>query len=311
MTASNTYPVLKGAAYTEPTKPDGDDSYIPSTYLITATANEGGTITPAGNSIVTEYSNIKFTIKPDKNYAVKDVLVDSTSVGAVTEYTFSSVKTNHKIEAVFAHNCPSKLFTDVDITQWYHEGIDYVLLASLFKGTSATMFEPNAAMTRAMLVTVLHRLEGAPAATTGNPFVDVAPGNWYTDAVIWASAKGIVKGYNSDTFGTIDYITREQLATILYRYAQYKGYDVSVGEDTNILSYEDASDISEYAITAIQWACGAGIMQGAPKKAPDSYESGAFLQLIKHIRQQSSCFRRLKKPLLLGIDVGTAVRGYN
>lgn len=120
-------------------------------------------------------------------------------------------------------------------------------------------------MTRAMLVTVLHRLEGTPA-TTGNTFSDVASGKWYTNAVVWANVKGIVKGYDSDTFGTNDFITREQLATILYRYAQYKGYDVSVGEDTNILSYEDAFNISEYAIPAVQWACGAGIMQGDAAK---------------------------------------------
>lgn len=267
MTAANTYPVLKGAAYTEPTPPSGGGgSYTPSTYNIIATANTGGTITPNGSSAVTEYSNLKFTIKPDANYAIQDVLVDGKSVGAVSEYTFSSVKANHTIEAKFAHDCPSKPFIDVDITQWYHEGIDYVLLEDLFKGTSATTFEPNTSMTRAMLVTVLYRLEGTPAAAIGNPFSDVASGNWYADAVVWANAKGIVKGYDSDTFGTNDFITREQLATILYRYAQYKGYDVSVGEDTNILSYEDAFNISEYAIPAVQWACGAGIMQGDAAK---------------------------------------------
>ena len=262
MTAANTYPVLKGAAYTEPTPPSGGGSYTPNTYKIAATANAGGTITPTGNSIVTEFGSITFTIKPDKNYIIQDVLVDGTSVGAVATYTFSSVRANHTIEAKFVHDCPSKPFTDVDITQWYHEGIDYVLLAGLFKGTSSTTFEPNSAMTRAMLVTVLHRLEGNPAATSGNPFADVASRNWYSDAVVWANAKGIVKGYDSDTFGTNDFITREQLVTILYRYAQYKGYDVSVGEDTNILSYVDALNISEYAIPAIQWACGAGVMQG-------------------------------------------------
>jgi len=259
---ANSYPVLRGLPYTVPTPPSGGGSFTPNTYKIAATANAGGTITPAGNSSVTEYSNITFTIKPEKNYIIKDVLVDGVSVGAVATYTFSSVRANHTIEAQFAHDCPSKPFTDVDITQWYHEGIDYVLLAGLFKGTSASAFEPNSAMTRAMLVTVLHRLEGNPAATSGNSFADVASGNWYSDAVVWANAKGIVKGYDSDIFGTNDFITREQLATILYRYAQYKGYDVSVGEDTNILSYEDAFNISEYAIPAIQWACGAGIMQG-------------------------------------------------
>ena len=239
----------------------GGGSYTPATYLITSSSTEGGTITPTGTTTISEYSSTTYTITPDAGYKITDVLVDSVSVGAVTTYTFTSVTANHTIEAKFAHDCPSKPFTDVDITQWYHEGIDYVLLEGLFKGTSATTFEPNAAMTRAMLVTVLHRLEGTPAAT-GNPFSDVASGNWYTDAVAWANAKGIVKGYDSDTFGTNDFVTREQLATILYRYAGYKGYDVSVGEDTNILSYEDAFNISEYAIPAIQWACGAGIMQG-------------------------------------------------
>jgi len=262
--AADSYPVLRGLPYT-PTPPSGGSSYTPSTYRITSTANVGGAITPAGNSIVTEYGSITFTIKPDKNYIIKDVLVDGASIGTVTTYTFSSVRSNHTIEAIFAHDCPSKPFTDVDITQWYHEGIDYVLLAGLFKGTSATTFEPNTSMTRAMLVTVLHRLEGTPAAT-GNTFSDVASGKWYTNAVVWANVKGIVKGYDSDTFGTNDFITREQLATILYRYAQYKGYDVIVGEDTNILSYEDAFNISEYAIPAVQWACGAGIMQGDAAK---------------------------------------------
>jgi hypothetical protein len=114
-----------------------------------------------------------------------------------------------------------------------------------------------------MIVTVLYRLEGMPAVSGANPFDDVAPGMWYTDAVIWAVQNGIVTGYNDNTFGTDDSVTREQLVTILYRYAKYKGYDVSVGEDTNILSYLDAFEISEYAIPAMQWACGAGIIEGS------------------------------------------------
>lgn len=261
-TTNKTYTITIDRADISPPPNSSGGSRTPSKYQISAAANTGGTITPSGNSIVTEYGSITFTIKPDKGYIVKDVLIDEVSVGAVTTYTFSSVKANHTIEAKFVHDCPSKPFTDVDITQWYHDGIDYVLLAGLFKGTSATTFAPNAGMTRAMLVTVLHRLEGTPSTTIDNPFTDVASGNWYTEAIMWANAKGIVKGYDSDTFGTNDFITREQLAAILYRYAQYKGYDVSVGEDTNILSYEDALKISEYAIPAIQWACGAGIMQG-------------------------------------------------
>ncbi len=240
----------------------GGGSYTPNTYSIIAISNEGGTITPAGTTNIVKNGCKTYTITPQAGYKIADVLVDGVSVGVVATYTFSSVTTNHKIEAKFAHDCPSAPFTDVDITQWYHEGIDYVLLTGLFKGTSATTFEPNAPMTRAMLVTVLHRVEGAPTAITENPFADVASGKWYTNAVVWASAKGIVKGYDAETFGPEDLITREQMATILYRYAENKGYDVSVGENTNILSFEDALNISEYAIPAIQWACGAGIVQG-------------------------------------------------
>ena len=254
-TAQNSYPTLRGLPYT----------YTPPseiTYNITATANGNGSITPNGKSVVEKYDDITFTIKPDKNYIIEDVLVDGVSVGAVSSYTLSSVKANHTIEAKFAHDCPSKPYTDVDITQWYHEGIDYVLLANLFKGTSGSTFEPNTPMTRGMLATVLHRLEGTPSATAENPFTDVAFGEWYTEAVDWAAENIIVKGYDADTYGPNDPVTREQMAAILHRYAEYKGYDVSVGKDTNILSYEDALKISEYAVPAMQWACGAGIIEG-------------------------------------------------
>ena len=95
------------------------------------------------------------------------------------------------------------------------------------------------------------------------PFTDVADGTWYTESVRWASVVGVVGGYSDSTFGPDDAVTREQLATMLYRYAQFRGYDVSVGEDTNILSYSDAQNVSEWAIPAMQWACGAGIINGS------------------------------------------------
>jgi hypothetical protein len=113
-----------------------------------------------------------------------------------------------------------------------------------------------------MLVTIVYRLDGKPAVTAVSPFADVAAGMYYTDAVIWATENHIVKGYDASTFGPNDPVARQQLVAILWRYAQLKGYDVSVGLDTNILSYDDAFFISEYAIPAIQWACGAGVMQG-------------------------------------------------
>jgi len=134
----------------------------------------------------------------------------------------------------------------------------------LFEGTSGTTFSPETTMTRGMLVTVLWRLDGSPAAADAG-FADLSQ-EWYKAAVGWAAANGIVDGYGNGKFGPEDAVTREQTAAILWRYAKYKGRDVSVGEDTNLLSYGDASDISEYAVPAFQWACGAGIIEGSGGK---------------------------------------------
>ena len=113
-----------------------------------------------------------------------------------------------------------------------------------------------------MIVTILYRLEGEPVVDYAMDFTDVAGDAYYAEAVRWAASEGIVGGYGSGLFGADDAVTREQLAVILYRYAVYKGYDVSIGEDANILSYADFADLSEYAIPAMQWACGAGIVNG-------------------------------------------------
>ncbi len=114
-------------------------------------------------------------------------------------------------------------------------------------------------MTRGMLVTVLHRLEGKPATSTENPFSDVEDGKYYTEAVLWAAGEGIVEGYNGE-FSPNVIITREQMAVILYRYAAYKGYDISASAD--LAAYNDASEISGYALEELQWAVGAGLISG-------------------------------------------------
>lgn len=142
----------------------------------------------------------------------------------------------------------TKTFADVADTFWGADAVAFASSRELFNGTSATDFSPNAPMNRAMIVTVLARLDG----------VDTTAGStWYEAGVQWAVSSGI-----SDGSGLDQNLTREQLATMLYRYAQYKGYDVSEGENTNILSYSDVSSVSEYAMEAMQWACGAGIIGG-------------------------------------------------
>ncbi len=269
------------------TPPSGGGSSTPVTYTITATAETGGTITPTGATTAVQYSNKTFTITPNEGYIISDVLIDGVSVGAVTQYTFSSITANHTIAAKFEHDCPSKAFTDVDTSLWYHEGIDYVLLAGLFNGTSATTFEPNADMTRAMLVTVLWRLDGEPNTAAANHFSDVSAGTWYTDAVIWAAENNIVEGYDADTFGPNDPITREQMAAILYRYASYKGYDVSASD--SLETFTDLETISNWALTSVKWAVAEGLITGVSETTLDPAGNASRAQVATILMRFVNC----------------------
>ena len=153
-------------------------------------------------------------------------------------------------------------FTDVGRGDWFFDAVRYVYENGLMNGVTATRCAPSGSTTRGMIVTILYRMEGQPAVSRDCPFTDVASGSYYERAITWAAANGIVTGHSGTIFAPDASITREQLAAILYRYAVYKGLDVSVGENTNILSYEDFASLSEYAIPAMQWACGAGILYG-------------------------------------------------
>ena len=150
------------------------------------------------------------------------------------------------------------MFGDVQNNAWYSEAIAYVYNNGLMKGTERG-FEPNADTTRAMIVTMLHRLEKEPAANGGG-FGDVASDQWYSEAVAWAAANGVVKGYNELEFAPEDYITREQLAAILFRYAQFKGLDASARGDLS--GFADGAAVADWAEEAMQWAVGAGLLNG-------------------------------------------------
>ncbi len=153
-------------------------------------------------------------------------------------------------------------FYDVSLSSWFYDSVRNIYKAGLMNGITETTFAPNTNITRAMLATILYRLEGEPAIWGGLPFTDVEEGSYYEFAVAWAKQSGIVNGVSETEFAPADSITREQIAAMIHRYAQYKGYDVSVGENTNILSYDDFADISEYAIASVQYACGSGLMKG-------------------------------------------------
>ena len=152
---------------------------------------------------------------------------------------------------------------DFPKTQWYHEGVAYCLNKGLLTNKEDGTFGLSDTTTRAMVAEALWAAEGKPKTVTRYFYQDVGEAHPSREAIFWATETGVMSGYGGNTFGANDAVTREQLAAILWRYAQYKGDDVSVGEDTNILSYADAFVISEYAIPAMQWACGAGIINGS------------------------------------------------
>lgn len=158
------------------------------------------------------------------------------------------------------------LFQDVDANDWYSDDVRYVIERGLMNGVSATSFAPEAALTRGMIVTILWRMEAEPKVLFDGVYTDVADAQWYADAVKWVATNGIVNGYGNGAFGPNDPATREQLAVILYRYAKYKGRDVSAGERRCLLGYADAHTVSEYAIPAMQWACSEGLINGAGGK---------------------------------------------
>lgn len=248
----------------------GSSSSGKTTYKVTTSAVNNGGVN-ASPSSAEKGATITITLSPDKGYKLDKLTVTDGSGKTVstvkksdTVYTFtmpaSAVKVG--VSYVKATETPSKTkFNDVSANDWFASAVDYVTGKGMMNGTADNTFSPKANTTRGMVVTVLYRLENQPS-TSAASFTDVASGAYYANAVAWANANGIVSGYGSGKFGPNDKVTREQLAAILYRYAQYKKYDVSVGEDTNILSYDDAQSISTYAIPAIQWACGAGVVTG-------------------------------------------------
>ena len=157
-------------------------------------------------------------------------------------------------------NCPSRQFTDVNFSGDYHKGIDFMVANGYMNGTSATTFSPDMSMDRAMLVTILYRLAGEPAVSGENVFTDVFEGDYYYKAVLWAASKGITTGTSETTFSPKTQLTREQIATFLYRYAKFAGMSASARGDLS--KYTDANTVSEYARTAMEWAVGSGIVNG-------------------------------------------------
>ena len=223
--------------------------------------------------------SVTFTFKPDTGYKVKDVKVNGKSVGAVKTYTIDKLTVSTRIEVEFTDG---KLpFTDVHETDWFYNDVLFVYEEGLFAGTGDTTFSPNAAMTRAMLVTVLYRLEGEPAVSGRSGFSDVTFNSYYEDAVTWAADNGIVNGTSITTFSPNANVTREQMAAILYRYAQYKKYNTAASSSLN--GFTDQASVSGYATASLEWAVAEKLVNGsAGKLMPTGNATRAQVAAILH-----------------------------
>ena len=240
-----------------------------TTYAITTPDTEHGTVA-VSPSRASRGTTVTITVTPDEGYELETLSVRDSQDNEITltdkgngKYTFTMPAGRVTVAASFAAITPEPLpFADVDEGDWFAGAVRFVYENGMMNGTGADTFAPSGTASRAEIVTILYRLEGEPVVDDAADFDDVEDGVWYAGAVRWAASESIIGGYGNGLFGTGDPVTREQLAAILYRYTVYKGYDVSIGKDTNILSYADFADLSEYAIPAMQWACGAGIVTG-------------------------------------------------
>ena len=243
-------------------------------YGITVNAPANGTVTCYAKSAA-KGAEVTLTVKPDVGYALDKLTVtdasgktvDVTKVDEKT-YTFVMPACAVTVEAFFAPGATSLPFTDVSAGDWFYEAVQFVYENGLMDGVGNKLFAPNATLNRAMAVTILYRLEGSPdldGENLGYPFADVDGDTWYSDAVYWARLNGIVDGVENNHFDPTGSLTREQMATILYRYAQYKGADVSASGD--ISGFADSANVSSWAVDAVKWAVGSGLVNGVEGNA--------------------------------------------
>ena len=200
----------------------------------------------------------------DENVATvtRDGTITAVGEGGTTIYYYNSNNELVGATILTVTERISKLpFTDVSVDDWFYSSVEYTYQKGIILGTSNTTFNPNTKLTRGMLVTILHRMDGKPTPTTQNKFSDVYRSQYYYDAVIWANEKGIVHGYGDGSkFGPDDNITRQDLAVILRNFAQYKGKNINVTSDLS--KFKDGNLVSDYAKTAMQWATGKGVITG-------------------------------------------------
>ena len=269
--------VARGTAVITATAADGSgasasctvtvSSYLPPAnpnYRITVEATQGGTVT-ADPTAAKAGATVTLTPAPDRGYQVGSVAVtdrfgDPVAVTEQADGTYTFVMPNGQVTVTVTFAEAPLPFHDVTEGDWFYDAVRYAYETGLMDGVGDNLFAPNSQTTRAQLVTILYRLAGEPEPGGDSGFSDVAAGTWYTDAVVWAAENGIVNGTTDATFAPGEDITREQLVTVLYRYAESKGYDVSASADLS--GYPDADQIQSYAAESVAWAVAEGLIQG-------------------------------------------------
>ena len=237
-------------------------------YSVEVRGTTGGTVT-ASPTRAAKGATVTLTVRADEGYQLDGLTVTDSKGGTVKltdkgsgTYTFTMPASKVTVQASFTQNQSGTLpFTDVKTGDWFYEAVQYVYDKGMMTGVSADRFAPASTTTRGMIVTILYRLENEPAVSGDLPFTDVERGAWYANAVAWAAANDIVNGTSATTFAPNSPITREQMATMLYRFAQYKGMD-AVTLQEHLTGYPDGDQVSDYAIPAMNWAVGQGLIAG-------------------------------------------------
>ncbi|MFR8953142.1 MAG: S-layer homology domain-containing protein [Flavonifractor plautii] len=266
---SSPYKVMKDVTLTAEWDYNGSSSSSGSTrYTVSVEDTDNGSV-EVSPTRASKGSTVTVTVKPDEGYELDELTVTDKNGDSVKltdkgdgKYTFKMPASKVTVEAVFTAVEPEGLpFTDVTSGDWFYDAVAYVYDKGMMEGTTDTTFAPTMNLTRSMIAQVLYNLEERPEAPGAAGFPDVAAGAWYADAVNWAAARGIVKGYDTGAFGPEDSVTREQLAAILYRYAQAKGYDTTQG-GMAVREFSDSASISDWAQTAMSWAVNAQVLSG-------------------------------------------------
>ncbi len=246
-------------------------AYVPPAYSVKAEAAENAEVKLSATSAAAG-SKVTVTVTAGENYHVSGLTVTGANGKTVDvtdnedgTYTFTMPASNVTVAAE-VYECPSLAFPDIDLTEWYHEYVDYAIAHNLMRGIDVGVFAPEKTVTRAEMAGILWNLEGQPEVEAEIPFPDVPEDEWYTEAIRWAASAGVISGCGDGTFKPTDTITREQMAAMLYNYEQKLGGGGFTGDWMFNLPFDDVADISDWAFEAVAWCSMKGVITGDNNK---------------------------------------------